>query len=409
MRFTRLKKQIENGSFNINTIKTTPSGLNTSDKNRSSKSRKNTKAKTEKEIENDTQTVFKTEPAASAEPEEHNTIRMSMRPRNTTIKLEDPFTDYGLATDIDKYDKYESEGSLYVADDADVDSDDDVPLAKKRKMALASSASKRVRRSSHGSAKQRQTQVCKDRNESLSQEVTAQEKGTGNGSAKAEHVKGDGIDNVPNISMTMSVEMSMGNTPEEHYQRGSSAKGKAKPVENASTRLSPFYPSPVHPTGVVSHGQNSYVADPFWNPLSYSFRSSSGSSNRGFPDTRSISITTDLKRDSLSEFPVQKSSAKPRPPLGVPAADFRREGFMSWRETAARARALQRGAWPISKIKNDTDSDSTVKPEKGTGGQEHNNASQPPLSGEAGSLSPSDSSRRQGTKIVINLDDDPYQ
>ncbi|KAL2011201.1 hypothetical protein VTN00DRAFT_3919 [Thermoascus crustaceus] len=319
MRFTRLKKQIENGCFNNNSLKTTPSG----EKTKGSKSQKSTKSKAEKEVD------LNTGPAFKAEPEEHNTIRMTMRPRNTTIKLEDPFIDYDLPGEIDKYDKYESsEGSLYVAEDVDIESDDDVPLAKKRKMALASSASssKRVRRSSHGSAKQKQTHVPKDGKEPVDKAVK-QEKGAGNGSIK-ELVKVHGTDKGSKID----VDISMENTKET-----------TRAVESTSTGPSSFDASPVRLTDAFQHSQNRYVADPVWNPLSYSFRSSASSSNRGFPDTCGSSITTDLKRDSLFAFPAQKSSTNPRSSFD---ADFKREGFMSWRETAARARALQRGSCP---------------------------------------------------------------
>lgn len=375
MRFTRLKKQIENGSFNNNALKTTPS----SEKTKGLKAQKNTKSKTEKEVDIDTGPAFK------AQPEEHNTIRMTMRPRNTTIKLEDPFIDYDLPGEIDKYDKYDSsEGSLYVAEDADIDSDDDVPLAKKRKMALASSASssKRARRSSYGSAKQKPTHPPKDGKEPADKAVK-QEKSTGNGSMK-EPVKIHGTDK----GSMIDVDISMGNTKE-----------MTKAVESTSTGLSSFDASSARLTDAFQHSQNRYIVDPVWNPLSYSFRSSVGSSNRGFPETRGSSITTDLKRDSLFAFPAQKSSTNPRSSLD---ADFKREGFMSWRETAARARALQRGSWPISKINSDTDPDSTVKLPKGM------DVVRPFSSGEAGSSSPPDSNPHQHPKIVIDLDEDLF-
>ncbi|KAL1998996.1 hypothetical protein VTN02DRAFT_5219 [Thermoascus thermophilus] len=369
MRFTRLKKQIENGIFNSNNNnapKTTPS----SEKTQGSKAQRNTKAKAAKEVDIDTGTAFK------AQPEEHDTMRMTMRPQNTTIKLEDPFIDHDWSGKIDKHEKYDSsEGSLYIF------SDDDVPLAKKRKMVPASSASssKRARWSSYGSAKQKPAHPLTDGKEPADKAVK-QEKNTGNGSMK-ELVKIHGMDRGSKID----VDIGMGTTKET-----------TKTVESTSTGLFSFDASPACRTDGFQHSQNRYIVDPVWNPLSYSFRSSVGSSNRGFPETRGSSITTDLKRDGLFAFLEQKSSTNPRSSLD---ADLKREGLMSWRETAARARALQRGFWPISKTNSDTDPDSTGKHPKGM------DVVRPLSSGEAGASSPPDSNPHQNPKIVIDLED----
>ncbi|KAJ9293294.1 hypothetical protein DTO271G3_8017 [Paecilomyces variotii] len=114
MRFSRLKKQIEQGSMNED-FKAEPQ------KNGAFRAKK---------------------PEETGEADNNPTLdsgaelpvtKVSTRPGNDKLNLKDCF-DYGIPPEADKYARYESDGSLYKAECADVETDEDIPLAKRTKM-----------------------------------------------------------------------------------------------------------------------------------------------------------------------------------------------------------------------------------------------------------------------------------
>lgn len=114
MRFSRLKKQIEQGSMN-EYVKAA------SQKNAVSRAKK---PEEKGEADNN--------PTIDSGAEFPGT-KVSTRPGNDKLNLKDSF-DYGIPPEADKDAKYESDGSLYEAGCADIETDEDIPLAKRTKM-----------------------------------------------------------------------------------------------------------------------------------------------------------------------------------------------------------------------------------------------------------------------------------
>lgn len=392
MRFTRLKKQIENWSSN--------SDLRPVLQPKIYKERKNNCTKKAEENANNNLSIG----TGEQHPQRNGT---TTRPGNININLADSF-DYGIPLETDK--KYESDGSLYVADKADSETDDDIPLTKRRRTNRETSILKRGPSIKQYAARHK----LREERTSKSLEFRRDQ----NQPPQTIELISDDEDEEQALSLRKKTVPVVGTLSGTHNLARGTMKGQRLvlndgsnwPIESTkgknivtatSVAMSPgIVTSSIAQNDVIKGRQinHAHTAYPSLGPSLSSFRSRHIDNQDQGPTLRYSGSVTGIELGSVNGLTV------PKPLLSLrrtPGADDKREGFMTWRETAIRAKGLQKNR-SISETK-DVNIEGTVTGQS-ISGRQGAQREQLEVEEPAKSQAPYQKTRSQISPIVIDLD-----